>query len=695
MMFSLPAEQVRLFELQAGYAAQVVVWLQDAGGTWRCLNAMDGRNWVEAVSWGEGVDQAVTSADVQLRRDVYQHSLAPGVAASRYNQLATPLLWPGRRISIQARLWPLSVQPTLPAGPGAQTGWLDVFEGHVDAVDWASPAATLQCRDLGGRLQDLYIREERSYSNTGLGSPIGQIIQQILDDACADNGIEPISILTLNGSDAHPRNPADETDWTVFQIGDLDPVKKQPILEILNKLLAQIGWIVRYRWHDNAGGWRLTAYEPDREKVVPDVTLGTWQYSEVGAARLDVAEIVNHVRVYFHDRDAPPGDWPDQKTPPLVYSAVSNDESIAKYGLRYAQIPEAASSEISTYAEATRMAVKVLGDLAEPYAAQAVGCYFAPHLQAGDLVRFLPNGVHFDSDQDLAVVEARHTVSATDARTELTCRGRPVSRHKGWTDGMSRSGGAPSTLDSAPRVQTPTLVQQEYRSALFRMSDSRTGLPVPTIFEVHAGAAAGFVPSDGTYLGDMQGSQFTVHGLAPGVAGKWIKVVGKDSKGRRSAPSAAVYAEGEAIGVSALEPAMHPASAGLGLSADAPVDPEGTSDIVWDTQTWGTGSIGADTDTGEIVIQAAGQYRVTGQARIVSPANETATANLAIFVNGNPTFVGPMAAVVAGTLTATVNTVLSLGQSDAVTLRLLGSDLDETDQIQAANSYFNAERLPG
>src|SRR5690606_14419731 len=87
---------------------------------------------------------------------------------------------------------------------------------------------------------------------------------------------------------------------------------------------------------------------------------------------------------------------------------------------------------IDTAEEAQALADAALADLAQPKAEQEIELHYWWPVELHDLYRFLPNGVHYDEAQDLAVVNWRHELAADRARTFIRTRGRPAGAYRRW-----------------------------------------------------------------------------------------------------------------------------------------------------------------------------------------------------------------------------------------------------------------------
>ncbi|HEY8534873.1 MAG TPA: hypothetical protein VIL25_00430, partial [Vicinamibacterales bacterium] len=384
--------------LQSGaYAVHCRVLVRDAGGILQDLSVLAGTDWVVEARWDDDIDFPVAQAEVTLWREGPEGSLSPFVGSSPLNA-GGPLLDAGREIRIETAITPPGAAP-------AAGDWRLVFQGHIDHVSFGrrESRVTVRARDLGGTLLDTWIETQAVYGSTA-GTPVETVMQQILDDTL---GSGAVTLLV-------PSSPGFLiTPYTQEQMS---------LLQALQQLADLIGWVVRYRWDEGSGAFRLTFYEPPRAASAPVWTFGPDAYLDVTDLAIDRAGIRNVVEISY--RDAASG----QRQKFTVFDA----NSIARYGRRWMQIVEPDSSPIDTEQEATALANAVLSDLADPKAEQEIELHYWWPVELNDFYRFLPNGVHYDGEQDLAVVSWRHEIGPQRARTFIRVRGRPAGAYRRW-----------------------------------------------------------------------------------------------------------------------------------------------------------------------------------------------------------------------------------------------------------------------
>ncbi|HEX7239354.1 MAG TPA: hypothetical protein VF263_03730, partial [Longimicrobiaceae bacterium] len=442
-MRTLTAAQQQILQ-GAHYRVSLRVWVENAAATYVNLSALDGRDWVDEVEWDEDIDQPVSQLTLRLWREVHAQSLAPlkqGSTLNRTGAVYTPLLEAGREVVVEVATTPVGTAP-------AATDWKTVFHGEIDEVDWGGSASrvSLTARDLGGKLLDRFIEEERTYG-TAAGVPVETVMQKILDDSIPGSVTDPRVVLLT------PVSPG----WMVKEFKQ----EKEPLLEALRKLAAQIGWDVRFRWDEASAAFRLTFFDPGRAKATPDWTFGPSRYLDVGTLRSSRAAVRNVVRVvYTGSADGKRASVEER-----------DDASISRFGRRFMELEEAAASLIDTPAEAAALARSVLADLGAPKAEQEIELHFFWPGEVGDLYAFLANGVHYDADQQWAAVGVRHQLGREKQRTTLRVRGSVAGSYRDWLRREVRVTG-PAQHDPGAAILSPRVIV----SAAGDAADLRVGV---------------------------------------------------------------------------------------------------------------------------------------------------------------------------------------------------------------------------
>jgi len=424
------------------YAVHARVYAKDGEGKWRALHDLEDWDWVDSVEYGEDLDMPVSQATVTLFRSIYDMHLSPLVEASKLNRTAAdayaPILDLGREVIIEtitgteedARYSsnPLAVsnetveayQNLSPADMLADNPPEFVFSGTVEDIDWAD-RVVLTVDDDAAIVRDTFIETEREYGNDDLTVLAETVMQQILDD-----NVGGITLRTPESS--------------AFAIRQYVQVK-EPTLTALRTIALQKAWDARMKWTQSRRGFDLTFYKPDRAKSAPDYTFGPDEYGQPTRLNMSRRAIRNAVSVPYTD----------SATGDRLTVEETDAASITKYGRRWMQLAEAATSQIDTEAEARAMAQGAL-DLAEPKAEMEIPVRYFAFAELGDLYRFKANSDHFDTDQDLAVVAIRHTLFGSNSEGEdqtiFVVRGKPAGAYEDWLERMA----GPGIAASAPEL---------------------------------------------------------------------------------------------------------------------------------------------------------------------------------------------------------------------------------------------------
>lgn len=559
------------------HTARVEVDVRNAGDSaeWS-LHSLSGitPSMIESVEITESVDAHAT-ATVMVRRQLGRRSLAP-LTAGGNNPLATsssdPVLEVGRRIIIRA-----GVQPG--DGDVSLVTPMEVFRGYIDEIDWSEDPVRVSCSDATAKLRDTFIEWERVYglctgvyatkgayiwrsqgdakvlavgdlvvpsklnanghfyrvtaaasaqatveptwptgggstvvsggvtltesgstSNTGLA--VESIMQQIIDD----NGLS--SLFTLYT----PTSPS----WVVRPFIQ----SRESVLDALETLSQQLGWLLKYKWDNGTSAFRLTLYAPDRAAIASSKTISLLEEEDFTATKA-VAEVRNAIRVVYGDRSS--RDAEGLKTRIVV--EVTDATSITKYGRRFMEIGEAEASNIDTITEATQLANAVLSDLKDPVLPMEIGCAVDPYMELGDLVTVQADGLRLGSDQTLAIAARTDTYEATASRSKFSLRGKPSAGVLNWLMKDTRIAEPVHLLTPGGQTSiTKTITSIIGGARMEIVSEAEGSAKLAEQFEFHVSPTAAFTPGPTTLKGAGQINVVEVVNLVPGKTyyGKWV-----------------------------------------------------------------------------------------------------------------------------------------------------------------------------
>lgn len=283
-MRTLTARDVEVLKTPK-YKVSRRVKVEDYDGAMQNLASYFGYNWLKSIVYSDSVDQPVASANIVLFRNAYWLSLANSTQNSALNKNAAgayaPLLEPGRLFTIETA--------TIPEGyTAAESDYIEVLRGRIDSVDWGGTESlvTIFTRDLSGILQDTFVESEASYGAND-GSKLAENVIQDLNTAWATG-------LTLYTPVA-----------SAFAIR-LYNQQKEPLMQPIQNIAAQRGWLCKYKWDSGTNAFRLTFYDPGRTTSTVDYTFSYNQttsakYFRPTQLRKELSTIRTVVKVVYTD----------------------------------------------------------------------------------------------------------------------------------------------------------------------------------------------------------------------------------------------------------------------------------------------------------------------------------------------------------------------------------------------------------
>jgi hypothetical protein len=398
----------------AGKRLHYRVWVQDEVLAYQELNNLSGVDWVVSLSGGVSIDDPIPTATIELRRDHAGTSMAPFRGDSSLNT-GGALIDVGRLIAIDVGYTAWGATAAFPGD------FQRMFWGVIDTIDFSQSNIVITARDsIGAGLVDAWVREETEYG-TAAGRRLDLVIQDIITDWAPG--------ITL----AVPVLPAYVVTTYLQQ--------PESVWDAIRTLAGLPGWDLRFGWDATGFINDVRLIEPDRAKTTPDWTFAPAFIHNVQALAIDRTWIRNSIRVTYLDAA---GD--------IQHEDVTDATSIARYGEQWAEIIRGQGSPIDTATEANDLAVAALADLSTPIADQTVEVPFFWPLELGDLYRFSANGIHYNSNQDLAVTGHRWEISAKKARSYITCRGKPAGFYLNWLNPGTIGGPSVGGIEASPEM---------------------------------------------------------------------------------------------------------------------------------------------------------------------------------------------------------------------------------------------------
>lgn len=353
-------------------------------GTWLSLPNVSGSDWIKSATVRVSADQIATTATIRLQRETEGRTILPSIDS-------LVALEQGREVRLTLRADERG-EPTNDPVTIFQ-GWIDDWEGGGE-----DNTLTLEARDLGGRLSDAQVLEDRTYAGT-----LDVIVQRALTEWFGGEEI------VVDGEYTAPIGPMQ--------------VRPGPILTALDDALTREGAELRIGFVDDEP--RVILFRPETPSLPAD-TYSIDDYMEVpqfGASGLGIKD-----RIVVRWRDV---------TGALNFTTAETSEPLLGT-YRPETIDESGNGAINNATDAAAYASNALRALARvPLGKQVVGA-LDWRVEIGDRLRFAPNFTHYLTDFDAVVVGVQHEFGEQD-RTVLTLDGEYVGGISRWRERVRRS----------------------------------------------------------------------------------------------------------------------------------------------------------------------------------------------------------------------------------------------------------------
>ena len=349
---------------------------------------VDRTSWVQTVRISEDVDSFAIGADVNLHREKNGQSIAPLMTDPK-------AINGGRRILVDVAFLDLDETPD-------EGDWTELFDGRLDDPQWGGREnrVTLPCRSrIAALLHDRWVEEVTTYSGTQAG-----VMQQLMDDVLGDDAP------------------------TLVVLGDPDTFipeytqRRQSLQDALQALADVNGWVVRERWNESAGAFRLTLYEPDRDKDTADATFGPSDFFEISDIRLQSLGVRTVVIIQWEEG---------------LFGFAEDSAAIAMEGVgrKVLYIDAQDDPFITSQAQAQALAELILRDVSTALVGQVTphGLYWRVQLE--DLYTYEPDDTWASESRTMAVVGYEHVLSTdpeTPSVTMISGRGQPSGGADRW-----------------------------------------------------------------------------------------------------------------------------------------------------------------------------------------------------------------------------------------------------------------------
>ncbi len=433
--------------LTGNYGVWPRVKVADAAGAIWDYSARDRLDWGMAIEWQGDIDAPIGNATVRLWREHQwsNRSLAPLRSDSTYNRHG-PALDTGRFIQIEV------ATPALGSTP-SESDYHVVFQGIIDAIDFAETPLTIEARDIGAQIQDAWLIED----GTSIGATDPDLIQTRLQEVL-DAADLPVAV------DLYVPVAPDPAVYVPVRV-----IKTQTVMDAVQDLAATNAWDLRARWSDELHNFALTYKDPGRTRTDVDFALPPSAYFSVKQMKVDRTDVRNDIVVIYTNL----------LTSTRESARVWDATSIERYGRRVLVIQEDETSPINAEDLALTMAYLILADFASPKATSAIEMPFFWPVELHNRIRLEPNGVHMDDDLDLGVVSYHHAIDERQSRTYVQCRGTAAGKYWQWLTRSVSGAPAPASVATAALFanlrQTPNFATDEVELSFDWRGDALTG----------------------------------------------------------------------------------------------------------------------------------------------------------------------------------------------------------------------------
>jgi hypothetical protein len=197
-------------------------------------------------------------------------------------------------------------------------------------------------------------------------------------------------------------------------------------MEALRALRDLIGWNLHWRWNVAAGAFRITFYEPIRDRAslsgfTPDWTFGPDDYYDLPGVKLSLGGVRTAGELLYLDADGVEQTETDDRSGPT-----------AAFGDRFMRLDYRGSRSIQTQAQAAALIGSVLDDVSVPPLLQKMDAPFHWPVELCDVHNFTTNDVHYDTTQTLAVFGYTHILEPRRIRTLIDSSGQPSGGYRRW-----------------------------------------------------------------------------------------------------------------------------------------------------------------------------------------------------------------------------------------------------------------------
>ena len=403
------------------------------GSVWVSMASLFGFNFIQSLTWSDQIDDAGPVGTVTLWRNIYYYNLSPLVVNSKINLTLGVLTNVNTPIKIFVAPMPQGTTPQ-------NTDYVEVFYGRIYQTDWSDYSFTIQIQDWCGQLQSTWLENSLfQFKEPNPAEPSQTTMQRVLDAVNALPGVNLVlaNLYSINGYGAPGASTnfltgssPDDPGWALLNTATQTSNTCMATYTALDNINQQIGWVLRQKWNNNVNAWVLTWFDPLRSNTTSTWTFNQSTWLAVNTCGLHLGDIRNVISIIY--TPVLSGTLPTQ-----YYSSGTtlpeDSVSVAKYGRQFMQIGQESTGNITADSDAGNLAANCLSDLSQQLADFEIDTPLFWPVELNDIYTFTANGIHFDSDQTLAVVGYSHSIDPNGiGKTTLTMRGKPTSGVQRW-----------------------------------------------------------------------------------------------------------------------------------------------------------------------------------------------------------------------------------------------------------------------
>lgn len=343
-----------------------------------------------------------------------------------------------------------------------------------------------------------------------------------------------------------PTSPA----WSVFEW--YEPASKS-VLQACDDIMSQLGWRVRFKWHELRQEFRLTVYNPQTSygSFNPEPRL---KVNRLSTKVDDVRDVL--IVEYPNNADKDPT---GERKPYIVTS--KDTTSMRSFGRMMARIRVASDSLINASGEAQELADSIKNDLKNPKAEMEVETLYDQRIEVqdetymlGETISYAQMAQMFGEDVAGACISVEHVLSEREKRTKIKLANvaaglaiaQSTSRVERHYEMFSFRGVLKARGLSAPVTPSaPTIINlgaiNGNRMAMVTWA-TPGGDKNRAWFrtEVHRSTSNGFTPSSSTLQHTVDGTSTILTGHTVGVT-YYVKIVHRDLMRNRAESAQASF----------------------------------------------------------------------------------------------------------------------------------------------------------